>query len=316
MDTADLELFRHSLRTVLERRSVDELEDALVEVGWCDALAADRRDAVSVLFGLQGGANASTAALERVVVHGLGMDAEAVTGAVLPAVGRCRAPGTRCDGRTTVHGVAMRRRDGSASVVVVSRDGDGDVAGTVPCDSLTWTPIRGIDPDLGLVDVSGDVQLGDVVAVEWDDAVALAQRAIAYELVGASRRMLELAREHALTRVQFDRPIASFQAVRHRLAETLVAIEAADAALEASWLDPSQGTAALAKAVAGRSARTAARHCQQVLAGIGFTTEHELHRHIRRVLILEQLFGGTRELTRALGEEALGRRRLPTVLPL
>ena len=53
---------------------------------------------------------------------------------------------------------------------------------------------------------------------------------------GASRTMLDLAREHAVERVQFDRPIAGFQAVRHRLAETLVAIEAADAALDAAWL--------------------------------------------------------------------------------
>ena len=67
--------------------------------------------------------------------------------------------------------------------------------------------------------------------------------------------------------------------MRHRLAETLVAIEAADAVLDAAWEDGVAGTAAVAKALAGRGARTASRHCQQVLAGIGFTTEHEFHRY-------------------------------------
>ena len=54
----------------------------------------------------------------------------------------------------------------------------------------------------------------------------------------------------------------------------------------------------MAKALAGRGARTAARHCQQVLAGIGFTTEHEFHRYVRRVIVLDQLFGTSRSLTR------------------
>ncbi len=58
-----------------------------------------------------------------------------------------------------------------------------------------------------------------------------ARRALGWWLVGSARAMLALARQHALDRVQFGRPIASFQAVRHRLAETLVAIEGAEATL-------------------------------------------------------------------------------------
>ena len=127
--------------------------------------------------------------------------------------------------------------------------------------------------------------------------------------------MLELAREHALERIQFGVPISSFQAVRHRLAETLVAIETADAVLDAAWLDGSPATAAMAKAVAGREARTAARHCQQVLAGIGFTTEHTFHRYVRRVLVLDALFGTSRTLTRSLGDDLLATRRLPRSSP-
>ena len=58
-----------------------------------------------------------------------------------------------------------------------------------------------------------------------------ARRALGWWLVGTGRAMLTLARQHALDRVQFGRPVASFQAVRHRLAETLVAIEGAEATL-------------------------------------------------------------------------------------
>ena len=58
-----------------------------------------------------------------------------------------------------------------------------------------------------------------------------ARRAVGWWLVGSARAMLTLARQHALDRVQFGKPIASFQAVRHRLAETLVAIEGAEATL-------------------------------------------------------------------------------------
>ena len=125
-----------------------------------------------------------------------------------------------------------------------------------------------------------------------------------------------MAREHALERIQFDQPIAKFQAVRHRLAETLVAIETAAAVLDAAWLDPTPVTAAMAKAGAGRSGRVAAKHCQQVLAGIGFTTEHDLHRSLRRIWMLDQLFGSSAVLTKQLGEQLIASRTLPRLLPL
>jgi alkylation response protein AidB-like acyl-CoA dehydrogenase len=128
--------------------------------------------------------------------------------------------------------------------------------------------------------------------------------------------MLELARGHALERVQFGQPIAGFQAVRHRLADTLVAIEAADAAIGSAWDEGSPPAAATAKALAGRSARTAMRHCQQVLAGIGFTTEHDFHLYVRRVLVFDELFGTARALTRNQGRELLSRRQLPALPPL
>ena len=135
-------------------------------------------------------------------------------------------------------------------------------------------------------------------------ALSKGRRALGWWLVGLSRAMLSLARQHALDRVQFGRPVASFQAIRHRLAETLVAIEGAEATLHAAGDipgEPDDLACLLAKAAAGQAASTAARHCQQVLGGIGFTAEHELHHHVKRALVLDGLLGSTRELTREAG---------------
>jgi alkylation response protein AidB-like acyl-CoA dehydrogenase len=177
-----------------------------------------------------------------------------------------------------------------------------------------------MDDRLGLVEVAASCveastgwQLADTA---WPDAVRAAQLAIGHELVGASAAMVALACDHARERIQFDRPIAAFQAVRHRLADSLVAVESARAMLDGAWEDGSGETASMAKAVAGRAARTAARHCQQVLAGIGFTVEHPLHRFVRRVLVLDELFGSARSLTKALGTELIANRRLPPPLAL
>jgi len=131
--------------------------------------------------------------------------------------------------------------------------------------------------------------------------IAAGRHALGWWLVGASRAMLSLARQHALDRSQFGRPVASFQAIRHRLAETLVAIEGAEATLVAAAAEPDDLSFLLAKAAAGQAALTATRHCQQVLGGIGFTAEHALHRHVKRALVLDAMLGSSRELTREAG---------------
>ncbi|MEW1825964.1 acyl-CoA dehydrogenase family protein [Streptomyces sp. NPDC088196] len=128
--------------------------------------------------------------------------------------------------------------------------------------------------------------------------LAAGRIALGWWLLGTGRAMLALARQHAVDREQFGRPLASFQAVRHRLAETLVALDGAEATLVAA---ADELGALLAKAAAGQAALTAARHCQQVLGGIGFTAEHDLHRHVRRAMVLDGLLGSARELTREAG---------------
>jgi hypothetical protein len=320
MDDDDLELFERSLRHAVEQHTGGELDAALEELGWPDALADDRRTAVATFFELQGNATVTSAALDHVVTTALGLERVPTSRLVLPAVGRWDAPGTLDGDGLHVSGLTTASPSGIASLRVVALSGGKDVVATVPASSLNLAPVAGMDPDLGLVAVTGEgVRIAaepEITPAGWTAAVAAGRLAVAHELVGASRKMLELAVAHALERIQFGRPISSFQAVRHRLAETLVAIEMADAVLDAAWLDRSPDTAAMAKAMAGRQARTTARHCQQVVAGIGFTTEHPLHLSIRRTFVLDGLFGTAATLTSTLGHDLVTTRRLPPLLPL
>ena len=183
---------------------------------------------------------------------------------------------------------------------VVLRAAGRDGGGTVPLPYaggswIVWErtnqPSTALGDDLPIHRVAQ----GDSVPV------AAGRHALGWWLVGAGRAMLALARQHALDRAQFGRPVASFQAIRHRLAETLVAIEGAEGTLVAAAAEPDDLSFLLAKAAAGQAALTASRHCQQVLGGIGFTAEHELHRHIKRVLVLDAMLGSSRELTREAG---------------
>src|SRR6185437_7916684 len=223
------------------------------------------------------------------------------------------------DGRCVVRGLGTDAFGRSGSALVVATTTAGITAITVATEALERRPVRGLDPALGLFEVTGAFDVGPMTErqpADWGSAVAVGQLALGSEAVGASRAMLELARVHALDRIQFGRPIATFQAVRHRLAEALVAVEAAAAMVDAAWEDPSPVTAGMAKAFAGRSARSAARHCQQVLAGIGFTTEHPLHLFIKRTIVLDQLLGAGSLLTRQLGTGILDSGALPPTFPL
>jgi Acyl-CoA dehydrogenase, C-terminal domain len=319
---SDLEIFERSLRQATDRHSGEALDAALADLGWLDALESDAPTAISLLFQLQGAANATSSALDQVVRAGLGNSSESAKAVVLPGLGRWDPPGEMIGADLTVMGLGTAALGRHDQATLVARTDDDTAAVVVEVDTaaLTLRPVEGLDPSFGLVEVSGASvpysRAADIGSSSWDAAVALAQVALGYELVGAARTMLELAREHALNRVQFGQPISRFQAVRHRLADTLVAIEAADAVLVAAGEDPSSQLSAAAKALSGRGARTAGRHCQQVLAGIGFTAEHPFHKYLRRVLVLDQLFGTSRSLTEALGNELLASRRMATLLPL
>jgi hypothetical protein len=176
------------------------------------------------------------------------------------------------------------------------RDGGGTVA--LPYAGGCWVKWERTDQPSTVL---GDDMPIHRVAPGASVPVAAGRQALGWWLVGSGRAMLALARQHALDRTQFGRPVASFQAIRHRLAETLVALEGAEGTLVAAAAEPADLSSLLAKAAAGQAALTAARHCQQVLGGIGFTAEHALHRHVKRVLVLDAMLGSSRDLLREAG---------------
>jgi hypothetical protein len=314
MEATERALFEGGVRHATETTGGAALDTALDELGWRDALGADRPTAVSVLFECQGAAATTSAALDWLLVSALGADAGIGAGVVLPPLRHCEAPG-RLDGNwCVVEGLGTAALDRGDTTLVVAQRPDGPATFAVDLGLLTRRPVEGLDPALGLFEVMGEFETAWAAQpkpIDWPAAAALGQLALGHELVGAGRTMLELARTHSLERMQFGRPIGDFQAIRHRLAESLVALEAAAALLDAAWEDPSPVIAAMAKAFAGRSARIVARHCQQVMAGIGFTTEHPLHLFVRRSIVLDQLLGAGTVLTRQVGNDILQSATLP-----
>lgn len=126
------------------------------------------------------------------------------------------------------------------------------------------------------------------------------------EAVGAAASILELARDYAVQRHQFGRPIGSFQAVRHILADMYVQLESswssvlfAAASLDEQTADAAR-TAAIAKAYAARATQEVAHGALQVFGGIAFTAEHPAHRYLRRIVVRGNTFGSAREHERAI----------------
>ena len=134
---------------------------------------------------------------------------------------------------------------------------------------------------------------------------ARATVALAAEMVGTSRRLLEMAIAYAKERIQFDVPIGSFQAIQHRLAECSLAVERATAATqyasmtldadadEMSSPDERYRAVHVAKAAAGTAATRSAKDSIQVHGGIGYTWEHDLHLYLRRAVGSEHWLGTT-----------------------
>jgi len=282
-------------------------------------LAAEPPDAIEIVFSALGVTNGMATALDDVVVSALGTQPRADLAVLLPSFAAWDPPG-RIDGEDfRAEGLATARAATASDLLVVCGSVSEPWSVTIPMKVAQVRAVRGIDPDAGFhaVRVQGSAAIATRLApAAWRSAVALGRRAVAHQIAGASRAMLALARTHALERVQFGRPIARFQAVRHRLADALVAVEALEATLGAARQEANPDTAALAKAVAGRTARTTAAHCQQVLAGIGFTTEHPFHRFLKRTLALEGLFGSADEIVVDVGRQLLAARRVPTLIEL
>jgi len=124
--------------------------------------------------------------------------------------------------------------------------------------------------------------------------------ALAAEHVGMVDAMLELTRTYAGQRHQFGRPLASFQVIKHRLADMLVDLERARSAARyaAAVFDQDPAAATLPAAVAGAictdAAIRVAHETVQLHGGVGFTWEHPAHFYVRRALGNEAVFGSSR----------------------
>ncbi|HEY3834227.1 MAG TPA: acyl-CoA dehydrogenase family protein [Acidimicrobiia bacterium] len=141
-------------------------------------------------------------------------------------------------------------------------------------------------------------QLDSDAAALWLDRVYVSAAA---ELVGTARRLFDMALAYAKERVQFDRPIGSFQAIQHKLADMSLALERSTAAVHygAMTVDGevdagSRARAAhTAKAAAGTAAQRILKDSSQIHGGIGYTWEHDLHLFLRRATVGATQFGTT-----------------------
>ncbi len=139
------------------------------------------------------------------------------------------------------------------------------------------------------------------------DHAAVARAA---ETVGAMRATLDMTLEYAKERVQFGRPIGSFQAIQHYLADMWVdLLGTRNLVLRAAWKlstgEPADREVSMAKARAGAMGRKATTMGHRIFAGIGFTMEHDLHLYHRRTVAADLAFGGSdfhhEQVARSLG---------------
>jgi len=198
-----------------------------------------------------------------------------------------------------------------ADLLVVAAQDERGAVGVYAVDAGTAgvnvAALRGFDPSRGLARVLLDeVEVGQSERLDAGDARAAVAAAVdratiaaCAELCGAGDRMLEMTVEYAGVREQFDRPIGSFQAVKHMCADMLVRLECSRAAVYYAALCVDEGrddaplATSIAKAYAGENIPLLAEDAVQVHGGIGFTWEHDIHLYVRRAKSIEQLFGST-----------------------
>jgi alkylation response protein AidB-like acyl-CoA dehydrogenase len=157
---------------------------------------------------------------------------------------------------------------------------------TRPLDTVRFDGVTGVP--LGVADLD---RLRDIACV-----------ALAAEQAGAARRCLELTVEYAQSRHQFGRPIGSFQALKHRMADLFVLVETAEsAALAATVSENLPLAAAVAKIHCSEAFQTVAAEMIQLHGGIAITWEHDAHRYFKRAHGSAQLFGHPREHLARLG---------------
>jgi alkylation response protein AidB-like acyl-CoA dehydrogenase len=190
-------------------------------------------------------------------------------------------------------------------VLVAARTGSGvslfAVEGTAR--GLTRTPLSTMDQTRKQARLEFSSTPARLVGSEgsgWttlSKTLDLAAVALAAEQVGGAQKVLEMSVEYAKVRVQFGRPIGSFQAIKHKCADMLLEVESAkSAAYYAGWAasedsDELPVVASLAKAYCSDAYFHAAAENIQIHGGIGFTWEHPAHLYFKRAKSSELLFG-------------------------
>jgi hypothetical protein len=325
IEASERDLMAQTLRRLAEQFDGQQLSKALAEFGFGQLFDEAPREAVSALFDALGRTGSMSAELHDVLLQpltGLFDGPKEAHCVVLPRIGAA-VSGSLDGGTVTLRGLVIGRRPASAFLAPVTAGHDTVWVSVADSPALTRRVAAGLDSALAVTDLSATGVAAKVVAQDeqasnlWKAAATAGRRALGYQIVGAVGAMIDLAVEHARHRVQFGHPIGSFQAVRNRLAEAHVARTAAAAALELAWeADDEYLAGMLAKSLAGRAARITATHCQQVLAGIGFTAEHPFHRYLARALVLDSLLGSTTELRRAIGRQLVSAGTIPRLVEL
>jgi alkylation response protein AidB-like acyl-CoA dehydrogenase len=208
-------------------------------------------------------------------------------------------------------GVANRVVDGGAAddLLVAAAAPDGVVLVTVDASGpgVTRSPLITLD----LTRPQARIEFADARArlVSGPDeaervighALQVGSALLAAEQVGAAQHLLDLSVAYAKTRWQFGRPIGSFQAVKHKLADMLVDVEhARSTAYHAVWAltdgsdDPALATS-IAQATASAASARIAKDTVQVLGGIGFTWEHQAHLYFKRASTDAVLLGSAEQ---------------------
>jgi alkylation response protein AidB-like acyl-CoA dehydrogenase len=188
--------------------------------------------------------------------------------------------------------------NGDIADVVVAVDGDRLVRWT----RFTATPVAAMDPTrrLARLEPQETAPLGADPGIADTAAILLAA-----EQVGAAARCLELTVEYTKSRVQFGRPVGSFQALKHRMSDMYVAVQAARAVVGEAIADPTATSAALARVVATDAFAAVAAEGIQMHGGIAITWEHDMQLYFKRAHGSAQLLGPPRDQLRRLESEVL-----------
>lgn len=317
-DADDLALMTGSFEAVMAAApGPGEADQALRDLGWADLLAAAPGPAAAMAFSALGTTGSAATLLDDVMAHALGLPVSPDICVLFPAHLHDNPAAPRPDDPKIliqedpliVNGLVSSRIDQATLLVMVVDGDDGPELAVLEAGFLHNLEVSGVDPAHAYRHVSIRVRSDFVSSLEaegsWEAASTAARVALAHQLIAGARWMLAEARQHALDRVQFGRPVASFQSIRHKLAESLALIEGAASVADACLRDPDPLLAGLAKSLAGQAALTTAAHAQQVLAGMGFTAEHRFHLWLKRTLVLDVLFGSANWLPTEIGRDLL-----------